>query len=163
MNTHLFRKTGKYVVSFFFGLSGLFASAQTELIVKLNDASEQNYSISENGRIYFEDENLMIDEGGQLPTGIAIASIRNITFAKNTTSIPQVNKDDSYIYPNPARDIINIVTSSDTEISIIIYDLNGRKVLQRNVFSGEQIDVTQLPAGFYLLKMNNKTIKFTKL
>ncbi len=65
------------------------------------------------------------------------------------------------LYPNPARDLLNINISSpdgdlDGRIDIHIYDLTGRSVLseQKSVWGGEfrgQLDISALPEAVYIL------------
>ena len=56
------------------------------------------------------------------------------------------------IYPNPSNGIVNI--SSDTEVnSVEIIDITGRIIMRRH---DKHIDVSQLPNGFYNLKIYTK-------
>jgi len=67
------------------------------------------------------------------------------------------------LYPNPARDAINIPfhTISADEVSIQIYDINGRlikTVLQNQEFEAgyqlEQVDISDFPNGVYVLRFS---------
>ena len=56
------------------------------------------------------------------------------------------------IYPNPAKDVVNVI--SDKEIkNIEIIDLTGRIIVKHK---GNTIDVSQLPKGLYNLIINTK-------
>ncbi|QRM90479.1 T9SS type A sorting domain-containing protein [Lacinutrix sp. WUR7] len=71
------------------------------------------------------------------------------------------------IYPNPVTNYLNIETDISVEASVVIFDLNGRIVMDLNGFKAEEnIDVTKLPTGVYFLKLYtetiNNTIKFIK-
>ena len=59
-------------------------------------------------------------------------------------------------YPNPAREIVNIVTNSEKGSLLQLYDLTGRKlreiILQDNHY---QLDISNLKASLYLLKLTN--------
>ena len=70
------------------------------------------------------------------------------------------------LYPNPAKDILNISTKNQTEIqSIEIYNLIGQVVIAIPN-STNKIDVSSLEAGTYFMKVNSKkgssTTKFVK-
>lgn len=69
------------------------------------------------------------------------------------------------IYPNPVQQTLNILSSKKIS-EIEIYNFEGKRVMKVNSENVNMIDVKQLPAGAYLLKVitNNKTIttKFLK-
>lgn len=64
------------------------------------------------------------------------------------------------IFPNPAVDKINIVTSKPI-YKIDIYALHG-KLIKKEVFN-ESIDISSLKAGVYILKVNQYYFRFIKL
>ena len=90
-----------------------------------------------------------------------------------TTTINNVlnNQDFAFeneflLYPNPAKDILNISTKNQTEIqSVEIYNLIGQVVIAIPN-STNKIDVSSLEAGTYFMKVNTKkgssTTKFVK-
>jgi photosystem II stability/assembly factor-like uncharacterized protein len=69
----------------------------------------------------------------------------------------------SFIFPNPAQDVLNLTNIPDGAIDFEIINQYG--VQQLKGFVSKQIDVSQLPAGIYFLKLNNQTTpsKFIKL
>lgn len=62
------------------------------------------------------------------------------------------------IFPNPVGSVLNIKTSSFTNVTYTLYDAQGKIVLQ-NILSAEQtaLQVSQLAKGSYLLILNNAT------
>ena len=46
---------------------------------------------------------------------------------------------------------------------LAVYDISGRPVINQSVQESAQISTEQLTAGVYILKINNKTFKFSKL
>ena len=71
------------------------------------------------------------------------------------------------IYPNPAQNTITISSKTDEDLSVKIYDINGRELMNTSI-QGKQnnIDVNQLYLGVYLMKISGsdkvETIKFIK-
>ena len=60
-----------------------------------------------------------------------------------------------HVYPNPARDHFQLSLSGGAPVEVCIYDLQGRKVREYpRVTEGENISVTGLPEGVYLLKIS---------
>ena len=71
------------------------------------------------------------------------------------------------IFPNPARDKFEVRTV-DFEVksaTIEIYDLNGRKFLEKNISRGTEtveIDVSSLKSGIYFCKISTEKYSATK-
>ena len=61
------------------------------------------------------------------------------------------------ISPNPAKDQISLQYQNEIDpVSVSILDLNGHTVLQeRSMDSGNEIEVSTLPSGIYLVQLNN--------
>ncbi|WP_343659119.1 T9SS type A sorting domain-containing protein [Chryseobacterium sp.] len=80
---------------------------------------------------------------------------------------PSVTIAETTLYPNPAKNELNIrygdgIVKGD---EVNIYSSGGQLVLHSKVNSGtEKLDVAQLPAGVYLIKVGtkNKPLKFIK-
>lgn len=76
-------------------------------------------------------------------------------------------RENTFVYPNPASDVINISTSSEEGNIIEILDISGRIVQSISDFEGTLLNVSQLEAGLYFLKVSDelgliKTEKFIK-
>jgi len=63
------------------------------------------------------------------------------------------------VFPNPARNLVNINLSGykgKSEVSM--FDVNGRVVLRREMSEANtQLDVSALPAGIYIMRIKNGT------
>ena len=70
------------------------------------------------------------------------------------TGIEEMQLSDVKIYPNPAKDVLYIQTSTTQVKTVEVFDMVGKKVLSA-VSSGEQIslDTKELNAGIYLVKI----------
>jgi hypothetical protein len=84
----------------------------------------------------------------------------------NTKSF-QNNTNSFAIYPNPVQNTITISSKTDEDLSVKIYDISGREILNTSINGKENsIDVNQLYLGVYLMKISGsdttETIKFIK-
>jgi hypothetical protein len=87
-----------------------------------------------------------------------------VLVAKATTGISELKNDNSgiKIFPNPAKDIINVSLSPafEEQTEITVYDMTGRKVLNSfvdfNVYSPLNFDISALESGVYFISIKNK-------
>ncbi|SHL08072.1 T9SS type A sorting domain-containing protein [Chryseobacterium polytrichastri] len=72
----------------------------------------------------------------------------------------KVNQNKVSIYPNPAKDIINISSQQKLD-QIKIYNTSGVLVKSASDLKNKSaISISDLPAGIYLLQINNETQSF---
>lgn len=74
------------------------------------------------------------------------------------TQYYSVDENEAYngisVYPNPARNIVNIAFSDDIDCqSVEIYTIDGR-LLQSKSSNFETVDISDLNSGVYILKVN---------
>jgi hypothetical protein len=65
-----------------------------------------------------------------------------------------------HAWPNPAEEFLKL--SSSFSGPVLIYRQNGVLVGQQELATGQTIDVSQLPAGYYFLRAGEEVIPFVK-
>ena len=77
-------------------------------------------------------------------------------FVEETLSVAQFDNNGFEMYPNPAKDILNIRFNHITNASLTIYDIQGKLVLKQQVSQTQNfnLNVSALNSGFYFVKMN---------
>ncbi|WP_163400092.1 carbohydrate-binding protein [Flavobacterium fluviatile] len=89
--------------------------------------------------------------------GIALAEVEVFGTANLGLKEELVNKP--IIYPNPVRDVFNIMNSSETIVEI--YDVSGKMVLKRTVEkNSQQVDISNFRSGIYFVKLYNEGSSF---
>jgi len=85
------------------------------------------------------------------PIGIGYGN--EIMFDTKITSVRETESTKELIvYPNPATDVLNILTEREGEV--LMLDITGRQVLREALHTGaNRIMVEKLPAGIYILKI----------
>ena len=68
---------------------------------------------------------------------------------------------DIKIYPNPAKRFL-VITNLDLPAEFTFYDLQGRRMLDGMVDPSRSIDLNDLPAGMYFLRLRNSKLLITK-
>ncbi|MBO6606795.1 FG-GAP-like repeat-containing protein [Psychroserpens sp.] len=87
---------------------------------------------------------------------VPVNQLFSITEGNNTLDVIKVEKDDAIIFPNPAEDVVNIVTNNPLE-SLEIINALGQVVFVSNKNLSSQIDISFLAQGHYILKVKTKT------
>jgi hypothetical protein len=97
--------------------------------------------------------------GGQTYTPETPGEIYLARLSTVTLNTADFNTSKQNVYPNPAKDLINITGIDNGPFTIT--DITGRTVAQGQM-QVNVINVSQLPSGMYLLNVNNATTKFIK-
>jgi hypothetical protein len=99
----------------------------------------------------------------RIPNGTGNFVSQQHTFNRNneTVSINDISSDISYtIYPNPATNKVYMFIDNPLKDEYIyIYDIYGQLISKTNAKNHQEIDVTFIPNGTYLIKYSSKTSK----
>lgn len=63
------------------------------------------------------------------------------------------------LYPNPASDRVTVLTGRHTPETVVIYNMNGSRVLSQQVTLEGSIDISALPHGVYVVKCGARTAR----
>ena len=99
-----------------------------------------------------------------LSTGYDCAWIDNVVFPASTiiTKVETVVENNVAIYPNPMNDVLNIQLD-DIQSNVVIFNSIGQVVRRYDNVSGDmQINVEDLNAGIYFVKVNSEITKVIK-
>ena len=67
------------------------------------------------------------------------------------------------IYPNPGKNVLNVVTSDDNSAKLQVFDFQGRIILEKDIENGmTTINTETWPAGLYFWKVGNEAGKWIK-
>lgn len=146
----------------FGGLSPIHSqSVEMHAIVTLNDGQEKIYDITEEDLFSFEGQEFLLITAQGFTERISIDNIRKIEFA-DAWNVEEVDPNTPFFYPNPVRKTLTINNIEDNE-SISIYSIDGHLVRVFQAIANEPIDLSNLAAGMYTLKIKDKNHKLLKL
>ncbi len=138
--------------------------AQNSLTVKFSDGSENVTLLSTLNKITFSEGNLLLNKKEIGTNSYQISNISKLTFGL-FSEIPAVSTDHTsiIIFPNPAKDFIRLKNIPPGKYPINIYGLNGNLLYTCSLSeASQQIDLSNLDKGFYILKVNGQNLKFVK-
>jgi len=149
-------------MGYFIGSSAII-NAQTGIIVHLNDGSEQSFNVSADGKLYFSGDNLFIKDSAGTTSSIALSQIRKIIFENNTSGIEAYSESGQmFIYPNPSSNYLRIGNISEQVVNVTVFSMNGKLLLRSEYRNGDQIDVSNLSHGLYIVRVDEQAFKFCK-
>ncbi|MBO7445039.1 MAG: T9SS type A sorting domain-containing protein [Bacteroidales bacterium] len=136
--------------------------AQTKVTISFYSAADQTLTVSDAGKLYFQDNYLYINEGSGVPYSFLLSAISKITFAEET-GIEDIETSEVCIYPNPASDIFRIHNNRAERSQYSLYSSDGRLLQSGVCQNDEPIDVQRYAKGLYLLQVDGVTFKISKL
>ena len=74
--------------------------------------------------------------------------------------------DICWVYPNPANNILNIISSIDGEFNLLFYDFAGNIVFSKENIGSDfyQTDVSQFSKGMYIVSLNtSESVVYKKI
>ncbi|MDB4347202.1 DUF4465 domain-containing protein [Bacteroidia bacterium] len=91
------------------------------------------------------------DNGSFVMNTPAFFAIDNIEL-EYRTSIEYIPNSSFSLYPNPANNIISIDYTGEI-MQFLVYDINGKLILQKEASQTKSIDISKLDRGVYLFEM----------
>lgn len=115
-------------------------------------------------KISFSGSNLIFATSNSVSFPFSISELRKITFTTNSSSISNENGAASAlkVYPNPARDFIQLAGLPAGGILVQIVRIDGSLVFSGAVEASASIEIASLASGVYIVKANGQTSKFIK-
>lgn len=115
-------------------------------------------------KFYFYNGNLMLDQSG-VTTAIPLETIKRLELdaVSNFISVADWGESTILIYPNPTSDKLYFSSPSEQNVLVAIYSLNGQLLKREQVSTSENLDVSSLSKGIYIIKVNDQIYKFSKL
>ena len=110
-----------------------------------------------------------IENGESLGQGFWLGAIEGVVLSTDDFSIDT----SASVYPNPVSDFLNITFKdmAGQDFEIMLYDVNGRAVMQKELLNSSQnetINLSPFSTGIYMLKVvqvstsSSKTFKIIK-
>lgn len=142
-------------------LSSFSSIAQRNITIQYNDDDEITYSISQNSKLTFSNNDIIISQPSGEIYYFAIDNIRKIYFP-SVNSLSEVLPDNNIkLYPNPSSKNISL-SNINSKTSISIYNIQGELVFYEIIYQDKSINISNLSNGIYVVKVGNKEFKLVK-
>lgn len=140
----------------------LSAHAERSVEVKDHDGNVAKTPLTVGTHISFGETGIDIINEGESPVSFQYLNISSISFGQGS-GVNAIQAGTSLrLASNPVGDILRIYGFESKTAPLSISSLNGTSMLSIRQWKGEDINVSHLNPGIYLLTINNNTIKFIK-
>jgi len=144
----------------------IVASDVQDLVVQTKDGSKNEITLSAVRRITFSGTTMTVVKKDATQNDYEYSNVEKLFFAlrsASTTDIASIEDPTVKVYPNPTTDILFVEGIKSVE-NLRLYTLTGNQLTVSYTLlnNGLQLNVSALPQGFYLLQVNNQTIKIQK-
>ncbi|MBO7459791.1 MAG: T9SS type A sorting domain-containing protein [Bacteroidales bacterium] len=137
----------------------VIAQDVTFYVVK-NDGTTTSHAMSTSSKIYYSDTQLFFDDYGTT-ISYNLSELRKAYFAA-PQDVEEVANQQLTIYPNPAKDVLNIKNLADNQ-EVTIYSMNGAVIMKTIVSGDAEINISELRPGMYVVSAGNLVSKFIKM
>lgn len=140
-------------------------SAQTTDITVYYRTNSSTDVIQDVKKFYFEGESVVFKLGDGTTTSFAMTDVKKMTLAYNEPGLQDIEElsANEGLYPNPVSDMLYFNFNVGADVTMQIYSATGQLVKEANLSSDGAIDVSDLNEGLYIVKIDGKTYKFSKL
>jgi hypothetical protein len=138
--------------------------AQTTIKVTYYTGSTQNYTIENSGKLYFSGQFVGKNREFRFRYFYPDRYYPENNFFTQLFYHQEIglNKDQIRLYPNPSAEFIRITSDKKESLKVKIYSAEGRLVLSGTYQPNEDINISSFREGFYLVQVNNTTLKLIK-
>lgn len=142
------------------GLTSLSLAQNVEFNIVKTDGTTTSHVMNTNTKIYYSDTQLFLDNNGTT-VSYNLSELRKAYFTTQQ-STEEVENQQLAIYPNPAKDVLNIKNLADNQ-EVTIYSINGAVVMKTIASGNAEINISELRPGMYVVSAGNLVSKFIKM
>ena len=142
------------------GLTSLSLAQNVEFNIVKTDGTTTSHAMNTNTKIYYSDTQLFFDDNGTT-VSYNLSELRKAYFTTHQ-STEEVENQQLAIYPNPAKDVLNIKNLADNQ-EVTIYSINGAVVMKTIASGNAEINISELRPGMYVVSAGNLVSKFIKM
>lgn len=142
------------------GLTSLSLAQNVEFNIVKTDGTTTSHVMNTNTKIYYSDTLLFLDNNGTT-VSYNLSELRKAYFTTQQ-STEEVENQQLAIYPNPAKDVLNIKNLADNQ-EVTIYSINGAVVMKTIASGNAEINISELRPGMYVVSAGNLVSKFIKM
>ncbi len=153
----------KQLALFLLGVALLWSGglrAQKCAVVETTSGERMEYLLSDLPRIVYSDAKVVLTTNKTV-VNFNPQEVKKIYLGESTTDISDVKGPDGTL---KMQDNMLSLSGYTANEAVVLYTIDGRQLWQEHVDAQGRltISLSQLPAGIYIIKTNNQSVKITK-
>lgn len=153
------RKIGIMAIALF--TFGAMVHAQNSVSIIDKSGKITGLSLSNDGKLYFENDNLMIKKSASdAVQTYALANIKKIVFTE-LSGLNDVEMENIAIFPNPTTDNVYVAYAKEGD-KAELYTWNGLLLATKSYSTDNGVSLSEYPIGLYILRINGQSFKISK-
>lgn len=151
------------LASFILPMSAMADGEGLSIKVFHGTGAPTEYSLDAVRKITFQEDGFTVafKNAEQADASFFYDEVGKIMFGEVSTGIENVQKEEgSDIAISYDGRTLNVTTAEAAQLRL--FDVSGRPVISERISGNAQVSTENLSAGVYILKVNNKTFKFSK-
>ena len=156
-----------YFLMLFLSLLGGIAEIKAQsIVIRTSDGTESTDQLTSLHKFTFSNNQLVLSYNDGTSALFDLSSVDKVFFEDVMTDVNTALLNDGTtlsLYPNPATDLLLFKNLPEDNAAVKIYRMDGKLMLNTQLTSDTpSLDVSTLPNGLYIVKMNDQTLKFIK-
>jgi len=151
-------------------IAGTAATASARGTVTIHGATpeaDRTFDLTTELKIGFGSDKsaITVAQGNADVATFPLSQVSSISFNGNFGGVDDISQDLTNVINlrnNPVENLLQFTTAPAEPCRATVYSLQGSALVSIARWQGEDIDVSNLNTGIYLLQFNNQTIKFYK-
>ncbi len=158
-----------YIITALLFLASVFgAEARLQMTVTFSDEAVTPVAVDITDATVFKvgkNATFTLQEDGVDLATLKAADIASLKFEYVTTGVENtlVDRFALRLRTNPVENVLSFIGQAPENANLAIYATDGKCVLNVAGWQGDDLDVSSLSGGLYVLKINNQIMKFIKL
>ena len=139
------------------------ANADTKLVAldAVNNTTIASFDLGNISKLHFADGNLVVTLSDETIQSVALSTSLQLKFDETTTAISQL-KTTSGTFGIVYDGQLLSASGLDGTCDAAIYNISGQRVSNLKAWNGSPVSTASLSSGMYIIKANNKSLKFVK-
>ncbi len=142
-------------------LAGAQQAGEVKMVIQGATSTLSSVTLTTGTSLTFSGENLVVNQG-DTSREFNLADISGISFAAAVTAAEDVNLDLESLIIDLSGGILTATAGPSTPISYQVFSVNGAKALAGTGTGTVSFDLNGLTKGVYIIKINDKVIKFNR-
>ncbi len=144
-------------------MPGTRVQAQGQMVVySKSNPLPSTWQLDQLMSLHFDNERLYVQPKTIGTTAFSLADVRCIKFAAVVNALQTLNAGSDKLAARLSGGTLQVTGWSSGATRAALFTASGTQVLVADNWAGEPLDVSALPAGLYILKIKNYSLKFIK-